>query len=157
MNISRITRRHVLRGVGGVAVALPMLDIMQASAVADRPAAPTRFVSVFQPNGVYPKAWDVEGVGTDYALSPILEPLQDLRDDLLIVSHLDNASAGNHVQMTSAFLAGAGVEGATCSVSLDQHIANIIGTTTRMPSVVLGTEPPRQGGAGNLPISNANG
>ena len=151
----RIDRRSFLRGTG-VALTLPMLDIMRPVAQAASTATPpTRMLCVFQPNGVYPKAWDVDGSGADFRFSPILEPLKHLKDDLLVVSNLDNKARG-HVQMTSAFLTGHGVNGGTCAVSMDQVLARKTGQNTPLPSIHLGTEPPRQGGDGSKPISFAN-
>lgn len=156
-----ISRRTMLRGMGAM-LALPKLEIMAAptsSAVAAAPTsasgAPLRFVSIFQPNGVYPKAWDVTGTGADYTFSPILKPLESLREDLLIISGLKNSAGGGHVGMTSAFLSGHGVKKGKAATSLDQIIAQKIGQDTAYRSIVLGTEPPRQGSAGE-PISMAN-
>jgi len=118
--------------------------------------APMRLLCVFQPNGVYPKAWDVKGTGSDYELSPILSPLAKLREDLLIVSGLANGASGGHVGMTGGFLTGHQIKGATNATSLDQQVAQKIGTDTAFQSLVLGTEPPRQGGAGGTAISLAN-
>ncbi|NND95926.1 MAG: DUF1552 domain-containing protein [Pirellulaceae bacterium] len=152
-----IARRTFLRGTSA-ALGLPLLDVMRPSSARAAAAStpPKRFVSVFQPNGVYPKAWDVTGTGRDYTFSPILKPLEHLRDDILLVANLDNVRSGNHVQMTSAFLTGVGVQNGRCAVSADQLIARKIGGDTRLPSIELGTEPPRQGGNGSLPISFAN-
>ncbi len=153
----KIDRRTFLRGTGA-AVSLPLLDIMGTRSFATEATtqAPQRLVSIFQPNGVYPKAWDVTGTGSNFDFSPILSPLKHLKEDLLIVSNLDNSPRGNHVRMTSAFLTAVGVENSICAVSLDQMVARKIGQETRLPSIVLGTEPPRQGGDGSLPISFAN-
>ena len=153
-----IERRTFLRGVGA-AMALPLLDIMELTsrAMAAGAEAPTRFVTFFHPNGVYPTAWDVDGVGKDFTFSPILEPLARVRDDITILSNLDNEASGGHVAMTSAFLTGVGVKDNRCAVSLDQLIARKIGGETRLPSITLGTEPPRQGNAGaGKPIAYAN-
>ncbi|MHC4993637.1 MAG: DUF1552 domain-containing protein [Planctomycetota bacterium] len=153
-----IERRTFLRGAGA-ALALPLLDIMGPTgrAMAAKAGAPTRFVTVFHPNGVYPAAWDVTGVGKAFEFSPILAPLKNLRDDITILSNLDNEASGGHVAMTSAFLTGVGVKDHRCAVSLDQVIARKIGGDTMLPSITLGTEPPRQGGAGaGKPIAYAN-
>ena len=163
-----ISRRSMLKGMGAM-LALPKLEIMamaeEAAAVATKGAArvsassslgaPLRFISIFQPNGVYPKAWDVIGEGTDYEFSPILKPLESMRDDLLVVSGLNNTAGGGHVGMTSAFLSGHAVRNGRSETSLDQKIAQQIGGDTAFESLVLGTEPPRQGRAGQ-PISMAN-
>lgn len=153
-----IERRTFLRGMGA-AVALPMLDVMgpTSRAMAANATAPTRFVSVFHPNGVYPKAWDVSGKGKSFEFSPILAPLTKLRNDITILTNLDNEASGGHVAMASAFLTGVGVKDNKCAASLDQVIAKKIGADTMLPSITLGTEPPRQGGAGaGKPIAYAN-
>ena len=153
----RLHRRSVLRGTG-ITLTLPWLEVMQPLAAAEQKTSgpPRRLLCVFQPNGVYPAAWDVQGTGRNYQISRILEPLQDLRNDVTILSNLDNVTAGNHVRMTSAFLTGAGVDSGQCPASLDQIVASQIGSQTMLPSIELGTEPPRQGGDGKSPIAFAN-
>jgi hypothetical protein len=153
-----IERRTFLRGAGA-ALALPLLDVMgpTSRAMAAGVKAPTRFVTVFHPNGVYPTAWDVTGVGKAFEFSPILAPLKNLRDEITILTNLDNEASGGHVAMASAFLTGVGVSNNKCATSLDQVIARKIGADTMLPSITLGTEPPRQGGAGaGKPIAYAN-
>jgi hypothetical protein len=149
-----ISRRTFLRGIGA-SLALPYLDIMGSTSKAAASTPPTRLACIFQPNGVFPKAWDVSGIGKQFELSPILQPLQRVKRDLTIISNLDNIGKG-HVQMTGAFLTGNTIEGDRNAVSLDQMVAQAIGNDTAFPSIVLGTEPPRQGNAGPNPISFAN-
>lgn len=150
----RLSRRAMLRAAG-VAVALPWLEIMQprrAIAAAVRP--PRRFVTFFQPNGVFPAAWDVSG-GRDFTLSTILEPLAPFRDRMTVLSGLDSCGKG-HVKMTGAFLTGRAIEDGVNGVSVDQVIAAHGGGATRFASIELGTEPPRQGMVGEDPIALAN-
>jgi len=42
---------------------------------------------LYMPNGVNPNLWTPEGEGRDFNLSPTLEPLQDLKDDLLVLTN----------------------------------------------------------------------
>ncbi len=160
-NKAKIARRTFLRGIGA-SLALPYLEIMTRSGRAalagssSTAAPPVRFMSIVQPNGVYPAAWDVTGTGRDFALSPILEPLRALKDDLIVVSNLDNIGASGHVQMTSAFLSGVPVKNQVGGLSLDQMVARKIGGDTLLPSIELGTEPPRQGGVNGEPIAIAS-
>jgi hypothetical protein len=151
-----IDRRTVLRRAG-VSLALPWLEIMSAGGLraASSPTPPRRFVTFFQPNGVFPDAWNVKGVGRDFALSPILEPLAAFREQMLVMSGIDSCGAG-HVKLTGAFLTGTAIQDGVNGVSVDQVIARQIGRTTRFPSIELGTEPPRQGMAGEDPIALAN-
>lgn len=152
----QVSRRTMLRGLG-VSLALPWLESVQQTANAASPGGPPlRFLAVFQPNGVYPKEWDVSGVGRDFSLSTILEPLAPVKDDIVVVSQLDNVGTQGHVQMTGSFLTGSAMDGMTNAPSLDQMLARKVGGETQLPFVVLGTEPPRQGAAGNNPISFAN-
>ena len=149
----KIDRRHFLRGCG-VTIALPYLDIMGAES--NNAPAPVRFLSIFQPNGVFPKAWDVDKLGSDYTFSRILKPLEAHRKDFTLISGVDNVPSGDHVAMTSCFLTGVSIKTATQFKSLDQKIADHIGKATLLPSLELGTEPPRQGKTGAGPISWAN-
>lgn len=148
----KIDRRHFLKGCG-VALALPYLDIMGAETA---PSVPVRFLSVFQPNGVFPKAWDVDKVGKDYEFSRILKPLEPYRNDFTLLSGVDNVPSGDHVAMTSCFLTGVSIKDAKEFKSVDQVIADKVGKHTLLPSLELGTEPPRQGKTGAGPISWAN-
>ena len=154
MSSWKINRRHFLRGAGGVALALPALEIMGAQGSSGNP--PVRFLSVFQPNGVFPKAWDVKGMGSGYEFSRILKPLEPHRKDFTLLSGVDNVPSGDHVAMTSCFLTGVSIKGAKSFISVDQVIADKIGKDTLLPSLELGTEPPRQGKTGAGPISWAN-
>lgn len=153
---SRISRRSLLRGAGAT-LALPWLEIMGGTGkAAASSGAPTRLLTVFQPNGVYPKAWDVTDLGGGgFELSPILSPLKNLMGDFSVVSGLDNVGRG-HVQLTGSFLTGRTIEDKKNGISLDQQVAQEIGHLTPLPSIELGTEPPRQGNASGEPISYAN-
>ena len=154
----KISRRTMLRGTGA-ALALPMLDVMKDDSLFGKEAvaAPRRMISLFMPNGVNPATWDVQGEGADYKLSESLEPLSGLREHVSILSNLDNTGAGGHVGATSGFLSGIKMKNGVLGISMDQLIARHVGHNTRFPSIVLGTEPPRQGGAGpGLPIAYAN-
>ena len=151
-----ISRRTVLKGLGAT-LALPMLDVMQSPVSASQASGPPlRFVSVFQPNGVFPAKWDVTGTGPAFELSPILEPLAAVRDRIVVLKNLDNVGTNGHVQMTGSFLTGHAMQGTVNAPSLDMMYASKVGGATALPFVVLGTEPPRQGAAGNNPISFAN-
>lgn len=157
--ISRpISRRTLLRGFGA-SLALPSLEIMcpalgRAAAVSS--GAPKRLLTIFQPNGVYPKAWDVKDLtGGGFELSPILSPLRGLMGEFSVVSGLDNVGRG-HVQLTGSFLTGRTLTDRKNGVSLDQQIARQFGHLTPLPSIELGTEPPRQGNTSGEPIAFAN-
>ena len=62
MTKRRYTRRSFLRGLGGVAVSLPLLStglpgIARAAGGASGQGTPKRFIFFIHPNGVVPDAW----------------------------------------------------------------------------------------------------
>ena len=79
MTRRRISRRTLLRGVGGIGIGLPLLDEMRASAYA---AVPVRAFNVFFGLGV-PAPLQSEG------FDGVLEPLRPLADKLLILRNVD--------------------------------------------------------------------
>ncbi|MFN7933129.1 MAG: DUF1552 domain-containing protein [Bryobacteraceae bacterium] len=156
-----LNRRTLLRGMAA-SVALPYLEAM-SPARTSAAEAPKRFIALFQPNGVYPPAWDVRGSGASYEFSPILEPLRAHRGDIQIISNLGTSAKG-HVAATSAVLTGTPLQVSAndpafvprMGISIDQLLAQKLGQSTRIASLELGTEPPRAGGENNLPISFAS-
>jgi Protein of unknown function (DUF1552) len=151
-----LPRRTFLRGAGA-ALALPWLEAMlprsiAAGAAAVSQKAPVRMAFLFTPNGVIPSAWEPKEVGANYALSPTLEPLAAVKQEVLVLSglsqHRANAlgdGAGDHARSASAFLTGAHpykTSGANIrvGVSADQLAAAKIGRSTPLPSLELGIE-----------------
>lgn len=145
-------RRAFLRGAG-VAMGLPLLDAMIPSMARaqDMPAAPrSRFFAFYVPCGIHMASWDPATEGADFDLPPILAPMADYRDRMLILGGLHNRPArpdgpGDHAAGTGSFLTAAHcfkTEGADISngISLDQLIANRVGQGHRFPSLVLGAE-----------------
>ena len=144
----QVNRRTVLRqfGLHGLAasVALPMLDIMrpvQASQGAERPV---RLAWVFFPNGTNAERWEPKGSGTQWELSPTLEPLADCRNDFNVLKGLAQVNAqslgdgpGDHARSAAAYLTGAHpfkTAGSKIRVgrSADQIAADSYGRQTRL-------------------------
>ena len=98
-----LSRRAVLRGLlagGGVCLALPWLEAMQASA---GPGDwPDRFGVWFFGNGVRPDRWIPRGEGTGWTPSDELAPLADLRDHIspLTGFEMKTATHPHHSGMT---------------------------------------------------------
>jgi len=89
----RLNRRAVLRGAGSIALALPWLEAMaEEPARADAKPA-KRFLAVFTPGGTVLEKWRPTGTVSDFSLSPILSPLDALREHVLIVGGVDMVSA----------------------------------------------------------------
>jgi hypothetical protein len=155
-----LSRRTVLKGLG-VSVALPLLDAMvpALSALATTAAKPAhRFGFFYMPNGVAMNHtgvnfWKPDTLGTDFAFSPILSPLEPFRDQLTVVSGLHNRQAeslgdgnGDHTRSTGSWLTGAHIrrtEGSDlrAGVSVDQLIAAQFKRDTPLPSLELAILP----------------
>lgn len=145
MTTSKPSRRHFLRGAG-VALALPWMESLPAKA-ASRP--PLRFACIYFSNGVEPEHWWAKGSGAAMELGPGPRPLMPHREDILFLRGLYNqsavASTSPHLGRMPNMLSGATVSldpavirvGAT----MDQVMAQNIGSQTPVPSLVLGIEP----------------
>ena len=141
----------MLKGVG-VSVALPFLEAMLPTSLMAKPvgASPKRAAFLFAPNGVCPGKWAPEGLGCDFALSPILEPLTGLENNLLVLQELMNknsvSNVDGHYTKTANFLTsqritrtiGANVNSG--GISIDQLIAQHTGKETLFPSLVYGID-----------------
>lgn len=149
----RISRRTMLRGLGA-AVGLPLLEAMRppsARALAAGAAeAPTRMAFLFFPNGVNQDTWTPEGEGKAFALSPALQPLGPLKDQVLVLTNLTNMATDTgdgHYVKDAAFLTGTtitrttGAELNANGVSVDQLAAQRVGNLTPLPSLELAVEP----------------
>jgi hypothetical protein len=145
----RSGRRAFLRGAGGLAIGLPWLEsLAPATARAGGPTFPKRLVLWFTPNGTVRPSWTP---GPDFALSPILAPLEPWRDRLLVVSGLDMASSGGdrkgHNRGVGALWTGiepfGGNDGDSSygnGISVDQHIAASLPATTPFRTLELGVQ-----------------
>ena len=90
-----LPRRTFLRGLGA-AVALPFLDAMvpALAVAAPRTAAPRRLGFIYgSPNGVIQQAFVPKTIGANFELSPILQPLAPVRDQVLVLSGLAHRQA----------------------------------------------------------------
>jgi hypothetical protein len=101
-----------------------------------------RMVAMCYGLSLHPDYFFPSEAGRDYKLTPYLEVLKDFRNDFTVFSGLSNSgmeSAGGH-GADIAFLTGApgvGRAGFRNTVSLDQLVANKIGTQTRFPYISL--------------------
>jgi hypothetical protein len=140
-----LSRRAILRSAG-VALALPWLDAMRpAIAKPSSRGAPKRFAWVYIPNGVVQDAWHPTTDGSDWRMTPSLEPLTPFRDQLNVFTGLDRefrGGTGVHAQagccwLTSSPPTEALDGGFPVNTSLDQLIARRIGKDTLLPSLEL--------------------
>jgi hypothetical protein len=152
-----LSRRHLLRGAGAT-ISLPLLDAMipAGTTLAQTAAASNpRLAFIYFPHGAVMKYWVPEQTGKDFAFSPILQPLESLRDYVTVVSGLRNKggeSSNPHGIIEETWLScvapgdrdrnAAGIKG----MSVDQLAARVLGENTPLPSLELCGEP---GGAIN--------
>ncbi len=153
-----LPRRTFLRGIGAT-VALPFLDAMSpALASSSIPGGkPVRMGFVYVPNGIDMRHWNVDYTGALKTLPRILEPLDGLKQDMLMMSNLTHNygralldGAGDHGRCCGSYLSGVHVRkhavDIKAGVSCDQIVANQVGARTRFPSLELGLEDARQAG-----------
>ena len=102
------TRRTFLRATG-VSLALPLLDsLAPARARGDAPVElPRRMVCICTPLGLHPEYFFPKDAGKEYELTPYLEPLQEFRDDLTVISGLSHPEVGSSHDSISSFLTAA--------------------------------------------------
>jgi hypothetical protein len=146
----QLERRTFLKGIGAT-LALPVLDAMRPlMAQGAGGGFPVRIAMLYMPNGVRQDRWTPEGSGTRFKLSPILSPLEKHREDLIVLTGLQNKasfSGDGHYVKTGGWLTGTTIAKTTGSdinaggISMDQIAAQKIGRDTKLPSLELGTEP----------------
>ncbi|MGE3507670.1 MAG: DUF1552 domain-containing protein [Vicinamibacterales bacterium] len=138
-----LSRRTVMRGIGAT-LALPLLDAMVPAFVpllkgAARPVR--RLGVVYVPNGMAMEFWTPKIEGAGYEMTPILAPLEDFRQHMLVVSGLKAFWTPAHAGASTTFLTGAaGVAGETApraDISIDQIAAASFGQDTQLGSLEL--------------------
>jgi hypothetical protein len=156
----QIPRRTFLKGLG-TAMALPMLEAMAPAKVlagTSKTAAPVRMAFLFVPNGVNLDDWTPKGVGANFDLPYVLEPLAPLKREITLLSGLTHDKGrpngdgpGDHARSAAVYLTGAQPlksEGSSirAGVSVDQFVAEQIASETRFASLEIGCEGGRQSG-----------
>lgn len=143
-----ISRRTMLRGTG-VALALPWLEAMTPRALAATASPPVRLAILYMPNGAWMPAWIPKGKGRDFELPFALEPLADVKDDVLVFTNLGNTAGkggDGHYARTTSWLTGTKAvrtsgKGIRAGVSVDQFAAERVGASTPLASMELGIDP----------------
>jgi hypothetical protein len=150
-----LSRRVLLRGAGGAAIALPWLASLAPRGARAQAATPRkRFVVMFSPNGTIPWQWTPSGAEADLALSPILAPLKPHAADIVVIQGLSQRGGGGdgHQSGMGGMLTGsplnsgpfAGVgappAGWPTGPSVDQRIAEALAAPTKLRSLELGVQ-----------------
>jgi hypothetical protein len=108
---------------------------------------PKRLAFIGFPHGAIMNSWVPTEAGADYAISPILTPLEPFRPQMTVVSGLRNAPAESpepHGYIERTWLSccapwDAGVISETAGITADQLAVPHIGQDTRLPSLELTT------------------
>ena len=140
-----ISRRRFLQGVG-VAMSLPLLDVMQpgsaraASSALTSNATPRRMLGICNNLGLRPDLFFPTSAGREYQASPYLELLKAHRNDFTVISGVSHPNVDGGHPSDISFLTAAPHPASSSfrnTISLDQYIAERIGTFTRFPSLTL--------------------
>jgi hypothetical protein len=108
--------------------------------------APVRLAVLFSGNGFKSDEWWAKGAGKQMELGQVLAPLADFREKLVCIRGLYNEEAlkGNiHSSQTGNLLSGAPLASGgeiRSGTSIDQVVAQRYGSSTKVPSLVLGCE-----------------
>jgi len=148
MNGPKFSRRVMLGGAGAV-LSLPLFESLIGDAAYADDSFPARLICYYVPNGMHMAAWTPAQTGSNFELSPILQPLAPVQDQIIVVGGLSNTPAqpdgpGDHAGGTSGFLTAAHANKSETDIrlgiSMDQVIANQIGDATRIASMQIGID-----------------
>ncbi len=138
-----ITQRHLSRRAllkqGSIALALPWLESMQ-SAFAATPVQPKRFVCVLNYFSFHAPNFFPKEAGAAYTPSPYLDLIKEHRADFTVISGLNHPEVRDGHASDRSFLTGTPHPGSPSfrnGISLDQLIAEKIGSQTRFASIAI--------------------
>ncbi len=139
-----MSRRYFLRGTG-VALALPLLDAMQprlarAQATSAANAIPRRVFGIMNNIGYLTQNYFPVGSGRDYQASEYVELIKAHRNEFTVFSGVNLPSVQGSHPTEVAWLTGAPNPASSSfrnTISLDQEVADNLGTLTRFPSLTL--------------------
>jgi hypothetical protein len=143
-----LPRRTFLKATG-VAMALPLLDVMTpAFARTTNLESPQRMLNICCTLGLYDDYWTPKTTGADYAATDYLSILDRHRAHYTVLSGLSHEEQTGRQPHNSeiTWLTAArhpGLDGFQNTISIDQMASNHFGYVTRFPSVVLGTATPQ--------------
>ena len=136
-----LSRRSFLRA-SGVAVALPGLLATRSAKGAGEASTgdARRMVAICAPLGIHTPNLFPETSGRDYEVTKYLEPLQETRDKVTVVSGLMHPMVDGGHSAEASYLTGAPHPGQPSfrnTISVDQFAAERLGHLTRFPFLSL--------------------
>ncbi len=153
----RFRRRRFLEALGISAAVTPFLPLLE-SAAGGVEQPPKRLILLFHPHGVIRENWLPVGGESDFVLPSILEPLEPYREHLTVIDGLQiNPSGppgGPHTVGPAYLFTGSpmlegndfmhpssgGPHGWGSHQSIEQAVADVIGTQTPFRSLELGVQ-----------------
>lgn len=144
-----VSRRQFLHGLGGAAVALPFMSSLMPRVARAAGAPPKRFIIMFTPNGFMHSQWPgLNGLPVatplvDLLNSSCLKPLAPHVDKTVVMRGLemgacatgtnfrDPAPSEEHYYLADRMLTGASPVGGVAAKSIDNYIAQAIGSSCR--------------------------
>jgi hypothetical protein len=141
---TQFSRRAFLRGSGAL-VALPFFESLakpvSAIAASGRSVEPMRMVCIGLNYGMHPQGFFPQQSGRDYELPYLLKPLERLKNDFTVFSHLDHPGMKGGHQAVHTYLSGIRSDMAKAmpegNITMDQKAAEFVGAATRFPSMQL--------------------
>ncbi len=142
------TRRGFLRDIGLGAAMMPFITNLHGLDLGAKTQKKQRLIILFSPDGVVPKTFWPDEVGTSFKLKPSLAPLEPFKDKTLIlhgVSDRVHGDGDNHMRGIGCLLTGielfpGNIQGGgdtpagwSSGISIDQEIKSFLqkSTTTR--------------------------
>ncbi len=150
---SILHRRKLLRATG-VAISLPLLQRMarmtpvataddQPATANETPGDVRRMLAIGAPLGIHTPYLFPKTAGSEYEVTPYLEPLQPLRSKFTVISGLMHPDVDGGHSAEKSFLTGAAHPGQPSfqnTISVDQYAAERMGHRTRYRCLTLATD-----------------
>lgn len=147
----KFSRRRLLGGLGVSAAMLPLLPIFESESEAGQLGAPKRLILLTTPNGTVLEDWRPSGTENNFTLGPILAPLADYQDRMLVLDGIDEVAVGTGASKghdaLSTLWVGSGLLsdpsnecgcGFSTGASVDQAVAAEIGASNLLRSIQVG-------------------
>ena len=152
-----LSRRTMLRGLGGTALALPVLDAM-TPALSAAVTPPARLAFIYHPVGMIMDKWTPKAMGEGFEFTPAMKALEPYRENLTVLTGLAQVQGralgdgpGDHAREGATWLTGVHPKRSEtnigCGISADQIAAAELGKQTQLSSLELSLEGPGLAGA----------
>ncbi len=155
----RISRRSLLRGAGGTAIAAPFYSLLNPDTARASDGAARRVIFFYFPDGVPgasqngdPSLWHCNGGELDFQLGLVQEPLTEFRDQCVFLNGLSmgGTDSGSHPGGAKKLLTAADHAGGE---SIDQLLARTVGANMPWRHLYLGAMANQNNASGDKHIS----